>query len=293
MSMTTENSIKLRDGRKLGYAEYGDPNGRPVLHFHGFPSSRYEGCRTASDEIATRLRARVIVVERPGFGLSDFKVGRTIVDWPSDVVEFADALRLDRFAVTGLSGGGPYVATCAWKIPQRLLTAGIISGVSPLDAPGAFDGMYKTDRQGYDLARRAPWLLRLVYWWVARDLRRDPVKFFSEYAKELSEPDCAAFAQTEVLDVFSKMTIEAFRSGARGVTWDNVLLTRAWGSHCKTSPCRSITGTERQTTWYHLHRASMWQPTSRIARAQFIRMRDIFHYSLIVNLHHIVDIKFA
>jgi len=96
MSMTTENSIKLRDGRKLGYAEYGDPNGRPVLHFHGFPSSRYEGCRTASDEIATRLRARVIVVERPGFGLSDFKVGRTIVDWPSDVVEFADALRRNR-----------------------------------------------------------------------------------------------------------------------------------------------------------------------------------------------------
>lgn len=54
MSIKTENTIKLRDGRTLGYAEYGDPNGRPVLHFHGFPSSRYEGFRTEVDEIADR-----------------------------------------------------------------------------------------------------------------------------------------------------------------------------------------------------------------------------------------------
>jgi pimeloyl-ACP methyl ester carboxylesterase len=225
----TENTIKLRDGRTLGYAEYGDPNGRPVLHFHGFPSSRYEECRTRSEETAVRLHARVIVVERPGFGLSDFQSGRTVVDWPDDVVEFADALHLDRFAVTGYSGGSPYVAACAWKIPRRLLGAGIISGVSPLDASGAFDGMNKTDRLGFVLARRVPWLLRIAYWWVARDLRHDPVKFFSNYSKDLSEPDRAAFAQGEVLDMFGKMAIEAFRSGARGVTWDNVLCTRPWG----------------------------------------------------------------
>jgi len=229
MPIKIDNQIKLSDGRALGYAEYGDPQGKPVLHFHGFPSSRYEGNRPATEDVATRLHARVIVVERPGFGLSDFKPGRAIADWPADVVELADALYLDRFAVTGLSGGGPYVAACAWKIPQRLVRAGIVSGVSPLDAPGAFDGMNKTDRQGYDLARRAPWLLRLVYWWVARDLRRDPAKFFSQYAKELSEPDRAAFAQADILDVFSKMAIEAFRAGARGVTWDTVLLTRPWG----------------------------------------------------------------
>jgi pimeloyl-ACP methyl ester carboxylesterase len=229
MSTKPENQIKLRDGRSLGYAEYGDPNGRPVLHFHGFPSSRCEGQRPAMEETAAWLHARVIVVERPGFGLSDFKPGRTIADWPDDVVEFADALQLDHFAVTGLSGGGPYVAACAWKIPQRLARAGIVSGVGPLDAPGAFDGMNKTDRQGYDLARRAPWLLRLVYWWAARDFRSNPDKFMSQYARELSEPDQAALAQPDVMEMFKKMGLEAFRSGARGVTWDNVLLTRPWG----------------------------------------------------------------
>jgi pimeloyl-ACP methyl ester carboxylesterase len=229
MSYRTENTIKLRDGRTLGYAEYGDPGGRPVLHFHGLPSSRYEGSRAEAIEIATRLSARVIVVERPGFGLSDFKEGRAIADWPDDVVELADALQLERFAVTGLSGGGPYVAACAWKIPQRLVRAGIISGVSPLDAPGAFEGMNKSDRQSYDLARSAPWLLRAIYWWVARDLRRDPGKFFSQYGKELSESDRAALVQADFLDMLGKMSAEAFHAGARGVTRDHVLLTRPWG----------------------------------------------------------------
>jgi pimeloyl-ACP methyl ester carboxylesterase len=229
MPIKIDNQIKLSDGRALGYAEYGDPQGQPVLHFHGFPSSRYEGNRPALEDIATRLRARVIVVERPGFGLSDFKPGRAIADWPADVVELADALHLDRFAVTGLSGGGPYVAACAWQIPQRLVKAGIISGVGPLDAPGAFDGMNKSDRQSYDLARRAPWLLRLVYWWIGREFRRDSVKSLAQYAQELSEPDKAAFAQPDIVEMFTKMVVETFRAGARGVTWETVLLTRPWG----------------------------------------------------------------
>jgi hypothetical protein len=45
MSVKTDNQIKLSDGRSVGYAEYGDPMGKPVLHFHGFPSSRFEGHR--------------------------------------------------------------------------------------------------------------------------------------------------------------------------------------------------------------------------------------------------------
>jgi pimeloyl-ACP methyl ester carboxylesterase len=229
MSITTENVLKLRDGRRLGYAEYGDPNGRPVLHFHGFPSSRYEGCRLVFDEIATRLKARVIVLERPGFGLSDFKAGRRLVDWPQDVVEFADALRLDRFAVTGFSGGGPYAAACAWKLPRRITRAGIISGASPLEAPGALDGMNRIDRLSLGLARRAPWLLRLAYGWIARNLQRHPARTIAQYVRGLTEPDRAAFAQADVLDVFSRAAVEGLRAGGRGVTWDSVLLTRPWG----------------------------------------------------------------
>ncbi|MEW6232801.1 MAG: alpha/beta hydrolase [Chloroflexota bacterium] len=229
MSVKIDNQIKLRDGRSLGYAEYGDLSGKPVLHFHGTPSSRFEGSRPVVGEIATRLHARIIVVERPGFGLSDFKPGRTIGDWPDDVNELADALNLDRFAVMGLSGGGPYVAACAYKIPQRLSAAGIISGVSPLDAPGAFDGMGKTDRQAFDLARKAPWLLRPIFWYMARESRKNPDKVIAQLVAEALEPDKTAMAQADVKETLIKMMNGAFQQGARGTAWEYVLFVRPWG----------------------------------------------------------------
>lgn len=81
--MTTAGSredltIRLRDGRKLGYAEYGDPNGRPVFHFHGYPGSRLEG-RTAT-KITNFAGVRLIATDRPGMGLSDHKPGRKMID---------------------------------------------------------------------------------------------------------------------------------------------------------------------------------------------------------------------
>lgn len=73
---TNNQQIKLRDGRLLGYAEFGDPDGKPILYFHGAHSSRVSGKVLAP--VATRINARVIAVDRPGFGLSDFKSGHPI-----------------------------------------------------------------------------------------------------------------------------------------------------------------------------------------------------------------------
>ncbi len=94
MPAKTDNQIKLKDGRILGYAEYGDPQGKPVLYFHGTPSSRFEDSRPSVDEIATRLGVRIILPERPGIGLSNFKSSRTILDLLDDVIELADGLNL-------------------------------------------------------------------------------------------------------------------------------------------------------------------------------------------------------
>jgi pimeloyl-ACP methyl ester carboxylesterase len=199
------------------------------LHFHGTPSSRFEGSRPALDEIATRLHARLILPERPGYGLSDFKPEPTFLDWPEDVVELADALHLDRFAVMGLSGGGPYVAACAYKIPERLTAAGIVSGIGPLDAPGALDGMGKSDRQAYALARAAPWLLRPIFWQMARGLRKNPDKTIAEFMADVSEPDKAAMAQPDVKEVAIRMFNGAFAQGGRATAWEYALFTRPWG----------------------------------------------------------------
>jgi pimeloyl-ACP methyl ester carboxylesterase len=76
-------TIQLRDGRRLGYAELGDPGGHPLLYLHGFLGSRVEG--RVGDEAAKATGVRVIGLDRPGMGLSDFQPARSFLNWPEDV----------------------------------------------------------------------------------------------------------------------------------------------------------------------------------------------------------------
>ncbi len=101
----TGKTLTLRDGRTLGYAEYGDPRGTPVFLCHGTPGSRLD--RHPDETIATSLGVRLIVPDRPGYGLSSFQTGRSLLDWPADLDQLADSLGIGRFAVVGVSGGDP------------------------------------------------------------------------------------------------------------------------------------------------------------------------------------------
>ena len=120
-------TIRLKDGRTLGYTDLGNSDAKPVFHFHGFLGSRLEAILLSEKDIEN-LNIRLIGIDRPGIGLSDFKKNRTLLDWPDDVVELTDALGIDKFIVEGISGGGPYAAACAYKIPELLHSCGIISG---------------------------------------------------------------------------------------------------------------------------------------------------------------------
>jgi len=111
VNKNTNQQITLAGGRKLGYAEYGDPSGAPILFFHGGNDSRLEGALL--QETTQRLQVRLIAPDRPGYGLSDFQPNRQFLDWPADVAELAEALGMDRFAVIGHSGDSPHVAALA------------------------------------------------------------------------------------------------------------------------------------------------------------------------------------
>src|SRR5271157_2358409 len=167
----TNQEIKLKDGRKLGYTECGNPQGKPVFYFHGTPGSRIE-CNIFL-EAANSIGARIIVADRPGFGLSDFQKGRRILDWPNDVAELADNLGIDRFAILGLSGGGPYAAACAFKIPERLKAVAMVSSAYPYD-PTAKDNLSGPQHQGVFTDLIAFGQLKTSYNKLVRNLRLDP-----------------------------------------------------------------------------------------------------------------------
>jgi pimeloyl-ACP methyl ester carboxylesterase len=103
----------------------------------------------------------VIALDRPGYGLSDFRPGRAISDWPADVAQAADALGIGRFSVAGASGGGPYALACAREIPDRVVRAAVISGVGPFQVPGSTAGMRWQNRVGFRLCARFPALAQI------------------------------------------------------------------------------------------------------------------------------------
>ena len=227
MAIKTDNQIKLQDGTQLGYAELGDPAGYPVLHFHGMPSSRMEVNRADFDQVASRLGARIIAIDRPGYGFSDFRPFK-IVDWPDLVSEFADRMRLEKFAVMGISSGPKYVAACAWKLPGRVSAAALVSANAPVQAPEVAQAMGSQDRLLYTLARYAPWLLRLLLSSIARNARKDPQSVLSLFS-ELCEADRTLLAAPGGLQTLSEMVLGAFQQGTRGVAWDWKLEALPWG----------------------------------------------------------------
>ncbi len=211
----------------LGYAEYGDPAGTPVFFFHGSPGSRLQRHPDAS--IAAGLGARIITIDRPGYGLSDFQPGRTLLDWPADVSQLADALHIDQFAAIGLSGGGPYLLACAYAMPERLSSAHVISGMGPLDEPDALEGSMPSMRLGLGIARRAPWLARLALEPAARILRLNPIAAKKLLPVSMPKADKEAFAQPDIQAIDRQDLAEAYRKGGQALHWEVVTLTRPWG----------------------------------------------------------------
>lgn len=217
-------SITLRDGRRLSYADYGDPEGRPIFFFHGFPGSRYDG--EHAGQVAAGMGIRLVAPDRPGMGGSDYQPHRRLLDRPADVEQLAGALGFTTFGVLGYSGGGPYALACAYRIPHRLTSAGVLSGVSPVTEPGAMDGMNGSNVLIFRLSRRLPWLLALIY---RLNSRADSVKLMEAAAKRMPAPDQAVMRDRAVLEAMARDYKEAFRSGPSGVVHEGGLYARDWG----------------------------------------------------------------
>lgn len=222
-------TIFLKDGRTLGYAELGNTNGKPIFYFNGFPGSRLEA--RAGEEGIEKSGIRLISIDRPGLGLSDPKPKRSFVDWPDDVMELANALNIEKFGVIGISGGGPYSLACAYKMPsKRLATAAICGGMGPLEA--GTEGMKKSNRVLFTIAKKMPWLLRFLMWLGFRRKCKtveDAQKLLLENLDDFPEADQKLFQDPKLNRLFAEETFEAFLQGSKWVAYEAKLYARSWG----------------------------------------------------------------
>jgi pimeloyl-ACP methyl ester carboxylesterase len=161
-------------------------------------------------------------------GLSSFQQDRRISDWSRDVVDAADQLGLERFAVLGYSGGGPYAVACAQAIPQRLTQVGIISGAGPFDQPGLADGISPDNLRFFGLIRDKPGISRLILRTMGWMARFAPDRVVANAIAALPEPDRQVVARPEIQKGFLKMIQESLRQGPRGAQRDTLLMVSAW-----------------------------------------------------------------
>jgi pimeloyl-ACP methyl ester carboxylesterase len=207
--------IELGDGRQLAFEERGDRHGTPVLRFHSTPGSRLEPF--PDDEVITRLGIRLITFDRPGYGWSSPLANRTLLDVAADAGRLADELGAGRFAVDGMSGGGPFALATAFAFPERVTAVAISCGLGPLDRPGAFEGMYASNVREFACAAEDP--SRLEGLLAAGNLAADLP------AEELT----ALGAIPGLGEALGPGFADALRQGWLGMVADEVAFVRPWG----------------------------------------------------------------
>lgn len=223
--------ITLPDGRILAYAEYGDPEGYPLIWCHGNPGSRREA-DLLEPTLLQRAHIRAIVPDRPGIGLSTWRSQRKLIEWPTDLAALTAALKIERFALLGLSGGAPYALACARAMPHRVTRAAIVSGIGPLAVldDTAWNNSVRRERglSYFVTARRSYWLVRAMTWLMQRGLRQ-PDKLMAQVFEGLPPVDQEVLNEPRTRQSFLNLLHEALRQGGRGLAWDATLIARPWG----------------------------------------------------------------
>jgi pimeloyl-ACP methyl ester carboxylesterase len=221
--------VQIDDNRTIAYCEYGDPRGKPVFYFHGTPGSRYEA--EFSDQPGKDYGYRIIALDRPGIGRSDYVKKKKLLDWPQDVKKVSNRLGIERFGVIGLSGGGPYALTCGYSLSERLEFTVLMGSWGPVaEEPTLWKEMAPLDRFFGKLSKSAPWAFYVPFSFFGYTARTmSPKGFVKSLGSSMSEADNELMSNEKIARFFAEDVEEAFRQGVRGPADDAIILYGKWG----------------------------------------------------------------
>lgn len=221
--------MRLEDGRSLAYVERGAANGVPLVVCHGTPGSRY--ARHPDKEIYARHGLRAVMYDRPGYGRSDPKPGRSVADAAADIAELADRLGFDRFAVVGGSGGAPHALACGALLGERILRVGALVTPAPSDTEDFdfFEGLAELNVKEFGAALEGRAAIDAYLQPFVDELRRDADGVIEQIGAELPDVDRAILGREEFRAVMRQSFAEAVRQGVRGWADDDLAFTKPWG----------------------------------------------------------------
>jgi pimeloyl-ACP methyl ester carboxylesterase len=221
------SSVRLRDGRRLSYCEAGPRRGLPVLYLHGAIGAPVESS-IAFEAALHGLGVRWLAVHRPGFGGSDRKPGRSVLGFANDVRQLTDAVGYERFAVLGVSAGGPYALAVARELPERVVRVAACSSLSPLCPPHATPGSPLSLRVGLTLLARAPESCARLGDRILPLFARHPDLLGRAIALGASRADHVQLCAPAQRLAASESFLHAATGGVRGMVDDYSTYARPW-----------------------------------------------------------------
>lgn len=269
-----------RDGMRVAWNEYGDPDGRPLFYHHGWPSSRLQG--RLLHHLARERGFRVLSLDRPGMGQSAWRPGITVQSWAAVVEAFADAHGIGRFHQLGVSGGGPYVLACAARMPERLIASAVLCGAVPLWHTGS-KGLHPVYRIMIPLIKLPKSWFSPFLRFAARHSSGPPERPPASWVlRMLPEPDRRIMLENPgIQKVFSESFNEGVRQGGRHVMNNGAIYLHDWDISFQDirHPIRYWHGGLDQ----HISAAMVERFVSLVAGASLIVDPEEGHFSLAIH----------
>lgn len=279
-AVSESQEFSRANGQRVGWREYGAATGTPVFFNNGWPSCSAQAVFLHAP--AVKLGLRIVAPDRPGFGNSASQPERGLLDWPPVIAELADHLGINRFAIMGFSGGGPYTLASAWALGNRVTVACVCAGAVPMHVPEARRGLLMAYRMLLAANDVAPWMLP----WLLKGgcmVGRIPIphallKFV--LPPLLPTPDVATLSNAQKFALFAPSYRGAMQAGANALYEDALPYTQPWPFALEEIkvPVRIWHGT--QDTNFHISQARLL--ADRLPNVTF-HERNEGHFSLPFN----------
>ena len=224
-----EGKIAVGENRQIGFAEFGAPQGRAIFWLHGTPGARRQ-IPTEARVFAEHENIRLIGLDRPGIGSSTPYQYETVATFADDMRTIADTLGIDKMAIVGLSGGGPYTLACAAAMPERVVAAGVVGGVAPASGPDRIGGgLMALGSRVAPLLEVAGAPIRLAAMTLIQLIRPLAGPAADIYGLMSPPADRRLLARPEIKAMFLDDLLNGSRKQLSAPFYDIVVFARDWG----------------------------------------------------------------